>query len=159
MRPLTPAPIEGVIIKPLIDHADERQAFREIIRVTDAFFGEGFGQLSHAIMLPGTIKAWHIHPTQVDWWYVPIGALKLVLHDLRPESPTYHYTQEILMGEIYPPVCVKIPPRVAHGCKVIGGITHLLYVTSGVYTPQEEGRIPHDDPDIGYNWLALPPIK
>jgi dTDP-4-dehydrorhamnose 3,5-epimerase len=152
--------IEGVVIQPLISHADERQMFREIIRVSDPFFAEGFGQLSHAAMHPGCTKAWHVHFNQVDWWYVPIGALKLALHDTRPDSPTYRETMEILMGEIYAPVCVRIPPGVAHGCKVIGGgTTHLFYVTSLVYNPAEEGRIPHNDAEIGYDWLALPPIK
>ena len=33
--------IEGVEIKELVTHADERGFFREMIRVTDGFFGEG----------------------------------------------------------------------------------------------------------------------
>ena len=36
------------------------------------------------MMYPGTAKAWHIHKTQVDWWYVPLGALKVALYDARP---------------------------------------------------------------------------
>jgi dTDP-4-dehydrorhamnose 3,5-epimerase len=36
---------------------------------------------------------------------------------------------------------------------------HLFYVTSTTYDPDEEGRIPHDDPEIGYDWLRRPPIK
>jgi len=151
--------IDGVMIKELVAHADERQVFREVIRVTDEFFAEGFGQLSYAMMLPGTAKAWHIHWHQVDWWYVPIGALKLVLHDLREDSPTYRQTQEILLGPDYGHKVVKVPPGVAHGCKVIGGVTHLFYVTSSVYNPADEGRIPHDDPAIGYDWTAGPPIR
>ncbi len=152
--------IEGVIIQELTTHADERQFFREIIRVTDPFFAEGFGQFSHSAMHPGTIKAWHVHQHQVDWWYVPLGALKLALYDTRTDSPTHGETMEILMGDIYPAVCVRIPPGVAHGCKVIGGgVTHLFYITSKTYDPADEGRIPHDDPTIGYDWLAHTPIK
>ena len=90
---------------------------------------------------------------------MPIGALKLALHDLRPGSPTYQQTQEILLGPDYGHKVVKIPPGVAHGCKVLGGVTHLFYVTSNIYNPADEGRIPHDDPGIGYDWLALPAIK
>ena len=150
--------IAGVETKELVSHADERQAFREVIRVTDEFFVEGFGQLNHSVMYPGTAKAWHIHQKQVDWWYVPIGALKLALHDLRPASPTLKRTQEILLGPEYGHKVVKIPPGVAHGCKVLGDVTHLFYVTSNVYDPEDEGRIPHDDPDIGYDWTAGPPI-
>jgi dTDP-4-dehydrorhamnose 3,5-epimerase len=151
--------IHGVVVKKLVDHVDERGFFREIIRVTDEFFGEGFGQLSHSCMYPGVVKAWHVHPTQIDWWYVPIGALKVVLHDLRADSPTCNETQELLMGEPYDAKVLRIPAGVAHGCKVIGSVTHLFYVTSRTYDPAEEGRIPHDDPRIGYDWLAGPEIR
>lgn len=151
--------LHGVMIKELVTHPDERGFFRELIRHTDEFFAEGFAQLSHSIMYPGTAKAWHIHPTQVDWWYVPIGALKVALYDKRPDSPTYGELQELFLGENFGAKVLKIPPGVAHGCKAIGGTTHLFYVTSGVYNPAEEGRIPHDDPEIGYDWVKGAPIK
>src|SRR3954454_3799007 len=146
--------IEGVEIKDLMTHPDERGFFREIIRVTDDFFGEGFAQLSHSLMYPGVAKAWHIHKTQVDWWYVPIGALKVALHDKRPDSPTHGVTMEFFMGENYPQQVVKIPPGVAHGCRAIGGVSHLLYVASLTYDPAQQGRIAHDDREIGHDWTA-----
>ncbi len=151
--------IDGVEIKELKTFPDERGFFREIIRVSDVFFEEGFGQLSHSQMYPGVAKAWHIHKTQIDWWYVPIGNLRLVMKDLRSDSPTYGELQEVLMGENYPAKVVKIPAGVAHGCKVLGSVTHLFYVTSKTYDPAEEGRIAHDDPEIGYDWLKGPEIK
>ena len=58
----------------------------------------------------------------------------------------------------YGPTCVKIPPGVAHGCRALE-LTHLLYVTSNMYNPEDEGRIAHDDPSIGYDWTAFPEIK
>ncbi len=150
--------IDGVILKELVTHPDERGFFREIIRVSDDFFGEGFGQWSHSKMFRDVIKAWHIHQQQIDWWYVPMGAIKVVLHDLRPTSPTFHETQEIFMGEHYGSTVLKIPTGVAHGCKVLSGEAHLFYITSNTYNPQDEGRIAHDDPTIGYDWLARTPI-
>jgi dTDP-4-dehydrorhamnose 3,5-epimerase len=151
--------IDGVEIKDLVTHPDERGFFREIIRVTDPFFAEGFGQLSHSMMYPGTAKAWHIHKTQVDWWYVPLGALKVALYDARPGSATHGVTMELFLGENYPAKALKIPPGVAHGCRAIGGVSHLFYVTSNTYDTGEEGRIAHDDPEIGYDWTAAPSIK
>ena len=152
--------IDGVVVKQLVPHGDERQVFREVIRVTDEFFPEGFGQLSYALMYPGSAKAWHFHRHQVDWWYVPSGALKLALYDMREDSPTFRELNEFLLG---PDAAdghsvVRIPPMVAHGSKVIGGVTQLFYVTSKVYDPADEGRLPHDDPDIGYDWGASPEI-
>jgi dTDP-4-dehydrorhamnose 3,5-epimerase len=146
--------IDGVVVKELVTHADERGFFREVIRETDASF-ERFGQWSHSLMYPGVVKAWHIHRRQTDWWYV-IGALKVALYDTREGSATKGGLMELLMGDSHPS-CLKIPPGVAHGCRALA-LTHLLYVTSRVYSPEDEGRIAHDDPGIGYDWTAGPPI-
>jgi dTDP-4-dehydrorhamnose 3,5-epimerase len=151
--------IEGVEIKELITHSDERGFFREVIRVTDPFFKEGFGQWSHTITYTGAAKAWHIHQKQIDWWYVPIGAVKAVLVDLRESSPTKGERMELLLGEHHGAKVLKIPPGVAHGYRVIQGPVHLFYITSQTYDPKDEGRIPHDDPSIGYDWTAWPEIK
>ena len=148
--------LSGVEIKQLTTYPDERGFFREIIRETDSFFGH-FGQLSHSLMYPGTAKAWHLHQKQIDWWYC-IGALKVALHDLREGSETKGQTVTFFMGDRFGATCVKIPPGVAHGCRALE-LTHLLYVTSNVYDPEDEGRLPHDDPGIGYDWTAFPEIK
>jgi len=147
--------IEGVELKELVTHADERGFFREVIRETDGFF-DRFGQWSHSLMYPGTAKAWHIHRLQTDWWYV-VGEVKVALYDTREGSLTKGQLMEFLMGDLHP-VCVKIPPGVAHGCRALER-SHLFYITSSVYAPAEEGRIPHDDPMIGYDWKAGPEIK
>ncbi len=151
--------IDGVVFKELVTHSDERGFFREIIRVTDGFFEEGFGQWSHSLMHPGTAKAWHVHQRQTDWWYVAIGTLKVALYDTRLNSPTHGQLLEFLMGENHPARAIKIPPGVAHGCKAIGGPVHLFYITSNTYDPADEGRIAHDDPEIGYDWTAPPTIN
>ncbi len=148
--------IEGVEVKQLVTHADERGFFREVIRETDGFF-DHFGQWSHSLMHPGTAKAWHVHRTQIDWWYC-IGALKVALYDTREESATRGELMELLMGDAYGSSCLRIPPGVAHGCRAME-LTHLLYITSSVYDPEEEGRIPHDSPEIGYDWRRGPEIK
>lgn len=149
--------IAGVEFKHLQTHADERGFFREVLRDSDKILAEGFGQWSHSLMHQGVTKAWHIHANQVDWWYVPIGVVKAVLHDSREDSTTYGQINEFLLGDGYSPMLLKIPPGVAHGCKVVQGPAHLLYVTSLEYNPAEEGRIPFDALD--YDWLAGPEIK
>lgn len=145
--------IEGVVVKDLVTHVDERGYFREIIRVTDDFFAEGFGQWSHSLMYQGVAKAWHIHRTQVDWWYVGSGVLKVALHDKRKDSSTFGETMTLLMGDNQATRALRIPAGVAHGCKCICGPAHLFYVTSRIYDPAEEGRVSHDDPSIGFDWL------
>jgi dTDP-4-dehydrorhamnose 3,5-epimerase len=150
--------IQDVEIKDLVTHPDERGFFREMIRVSDSFFGEGsFGQLSHSLMHPGSGKGWHYHPGQTDWWYA-IGSLKVALYDLREHSPTHKQLNEIFMGDLYGPTIVKIPPMVAHGCRALNK-THLIYVTSSVYDSAQEGRIAPDDPALGYDFVSPPPVK
>ena len=151
--------IDGVEIKQLVTHPDERGFFREIARSSEEITREGWAQVSHSLMHPGVAKAWHVHKTQIDWWYVPVGDLKVALYDTRDGSATKGELQELFVGEHYEAQLVKIPPGVAHGCRVIGGTAHLIYLTSGTYDPDEEGRLDHDDPSIGYDWTALPEIK
>jgi len=151
--------IEGVELKALVTHADERGFFREIARNTEGIVREGWAQVSHSLMHPGVAKAWHLHPTQIDWWYVPAGDLKVALYDARAGSPTRGELAELFLGEHYAAQLLKIPPGVAHGCRAIGATAHLVYLTSSTYNADEEQRLPHDDPSIGYDWTALPPIK
>lgn len=150
--------IDGVMIKELVRHPDERGFFEEMIRKTDAFFSEGFGQASHSFMHTGVVKAWHIHKTQIDWWYVVSGVIKTALFDLRENSKTYRVLMEIVLGGPQAGKIIKIPPGVAHGLKVLEGPVDLVYVTSGEYLKEEEGRIAHDDADIGYDWVQGIPI-
>lgn len=145
--------INGVEVKSLEKHTDPRGYFMELLRQDDCFFN-GFGQWSESRMVTGTIKAWHIHQIQTDYWRVPVGVLRAVLYDKRPASPTYQEISEYLMGDHHAPIILKIPPGVAHGCKVLQGPALLTYVTSHVYNPEDEGRVLYDDSVIGYDWLA-----
>jgi dTDP-4-dehydrorhamnose 3,5-epimerase len=151
--------IEGVVIKDLITHADNRGFFREIIHKTDDFFSEGFGQWNHSMMLSGVTKAWHYHKRQVDWWYVCTGVLRVGLCDMRPESPTYKKTMDFQMGDHLPSRILRIPQVVAHGCQVIQGPVNLFYVVSEVYDSTDELRIPYNDPAIDFDWLKPREIK
>jgi dTDP-4-dehydrorhamnose 3,5-epimerase len=84
--------------------------------------------------------------------------LKVALHDLRDCSVRRGCTMTLLMGDRYGATCLKIPPGVAHGCRALD-LTHLISVTSGVYDPADEERLPHDDSSIGYDWTSFPEIR
>jgi dTDP-4-dehydrorhamnose 3,5-epimerase len=149
--------IEGVELKELQTYPDERGFFREIIRTTDSFFEEGFAQWSHSMMYTGTIKAWHIHQKQVDWWYVPVGVVRAVVAPIGTEWREVAFWpegsvnfQEFILGDNQLPLVLRIPPGVAHGLKVLQGPAHLFYITSNEYDGSDEGRIPYDA--LGYDW-------
>ena len=158
MSPLRVGPVDGVAMKHLVRHADGRGFFEELLRASDPFFAAGIAQVSWAERSAGTVTAWHLHPTQWDWWFVGHGRLKVVVHDLRRESATFGNTHELTLdgdaGSI-----IAIPPGVAHGYKVLAGPANILYITSREYNdahpapPEgEEGRIPANDASIGYDW-------
>ena len=150
--------IEGVVVKELKSHGDQRGFFREIVRVTDPLFADGvFGQWSHSKMQKDVVKAWHYHHIQTDWWYVPIGQVETVLFDNREESPTYKQKMVFKMGDSSygdgtKEVCVRIPPGVLHGLKVMSDFAHLFYITSVTYDPNEEGRFPYNDEIVPHVW-------
>ena len=151
--------IAGIEIKDLNTIADDRGFFCELIRTSDIFFENSFAQLSHSMSFSGTAKAWHLHKKQTDWMCVLVGDIKLGLYDLREDSATKGNLMEIFLGETLGRKVVKIPPGIAHGYRVINGPMHIIYITDKEYDPSDELRIPHDDPEIGYDWTSSPAIK
>jgi dTDP-4-dehydrorhamnose 3,5-epimerase len=146
--------IQGVAIKELTVHRDQRGFFCEIVRRSEKIFKKKFSQLSFSLVFSGVVKAWHLHRKQTDWMCTLVGDMKLVLYDTRKNSKTYKKLMEILMGETHGLKLVKIPPGVAHGYQVISGPMRVVYITDREYDPQDELRIPHDDPEIGYDWQS-----
>jgi len=145
--------IEGVEIKRIKRHVDDRGYFEEILRVDDPIFTQ-FGQWSLSKMATGVIKAWHVHKAQADYWFVPVGVVRAVLYDMREDTVTAGDINEFIMGDDQEPIVLRIPPGVAHGCKVLQGPAMLSYVTTHVYNPEDEGRLAYNDKVIGYDWIT-----
>lgn len=149
--------ISGLKIKALQTIPDNRGYFREVLRSTDEIFAEGFGQWSHSKLLCNTLKAWHFHHRQVDWWYVAFGVAECAFYDFRKASPTFGQLMQCKLGdpEVDPEALaavVRIPPGVLHGCKVTTDEACMFYVTSEVYDPQDEGRIPFNSELVPMSW-------
>lgn len=147
--------IAGVRILPVSLWADDRGYFLEIARMGKALL-EGFDaattQVSAALTYPGAIKAFHFHRHQTDVWCVAQGMFQVALVDLRPDSATFGLKNTLYVGSLRP-WQVLIPPGVGHGYKVIGtDPAMLVYVTNRFYNPEDEGRIPYNEPGIGYDW-------
>ena len=149
--------INGVKRKVLTSHPDDRGFFREIIRDNDPFFAEGFAQWSHSKMQKNTVKAWHFHHRQVDWWYVGLGSIEAVLYDNREESSTFGNLLSFRLGDPdedpqAEAAVVRIPQGVLHGAKVLSDTAHLFYITSCTYDPKDEGRLPFNSPEVPFSW-------
>ncbi|MFQ5767538.1 MAG: dTDP-4-dehydrorhamnose 3,5-epimerase family protein [Acidobacteriota bacterium] len=100
--------IEGVGIKSLVVHPDERGRLMEILRRDDEIF-KGFGQVYVTSVYPGVVKGWHYHRRQWDQFAVVAGTVKMVLFDRREASATHGETMELYPG-LDQPMLVAIPP-------------------------------------------------
>ncbi|MGA7172036.1 MAG: dTDP-4-dehydrorhamnose 3,5-epimerase family protein [Candidatus Dormiibacterota bacterium] len=160
-------PIEGVMVKSFQLHTDSRGFFLEQLKRGDRddqgrpFLPEqNFAQMSRSVAYarggnpPELIKAFHWHKRQWDYWDIVQGNARVVLVDLRSESPTKGMTQVIIAGENSPKM-IAIPPLVAHGYQVLNLQDVLLcyYVTEPYdQADPDEGRIPWNDPRIAFDW-------
>ncbi|HUO31989.1 MAG TPA: dTDP-4-dehydrorhamnose 3,5-epimerase family protein [Bryobacteraceae bacterium] len=147
--------IAGVRAHPYPVWPDDRGYFLEVVRMgqgLSALFPRETTQISAALSYPGTIKAFHFHRRQTDVWVPVDGMLQVALVDLRTGSPTFGARNTIYLGSLRR-WQLLIPPGVGHGYKVIGtGPATLIYLTDRFYDPQDEGRIPYNDPKIQYDW-------
>jgi dTDP-4-dehydrorhamnose 3,5-epimerase len=144
--------IEGVIIKELVTHTDDRGFFREVFRFSEEFKNLSIGQLSHSLVKEGVIKAWHGHVYQSQWNYVITGIIKVVLYDNRSNSSTLGEIIELMVGNGEDSKAYYFPLGILHGYKCIKGPLHIIYVTSGVYDLDDEIRIPIDYLEKEYRW-------
>jgi dTDP-4-dehydrorhamnose 3,5-epimerase len=147
--------IEGVVIKNLVRHSDDRGFFQEILRNDEELLFQ-FGQMSFSKTYPGVIKAFHYHKLQDDIWFFPVGNAQVVLYDTREDSPTFRETDSFHIGEDNPRI-VLIPVGVAHGYRVLGNTPAIIiYLTTEPYNADEpdEYRIAWDDPIINYDWTT-----
>lgn len=147
--------IEGVKVKELKRHVDDRGFFMEILRDDDNLL-EKFGQASMSLTYPGVIKAFHYHKLQDDLWFFPKGNAQVVLYDLRENSKTYKKTNVFYLGENNP-ILLLIPKGVAHGYRVLGNEPAIIvYFTTMSYNREnpDEYRIAWDDKEINFDWTT-----
>jgi dTDP-4-dehydrorhamnose 3,5-epimerase len=147
--------IEGVKVQPFNIWPDDRGYFLEIIRIGEgaaAAFPPASTQISSALSYPGSIKAFHYHLEQTDFWVPAMGMFQVALVDLRPDSRTFGLRNTLYIGNLRN-WQILIPPCIGHGYKVIGtSPAMLVYVTNRTYNPKDEGRIAFDDSGINYDW-------
>ncbi|MFC1888810.1 dTDP-4-dehydrorhamnose 3,5-epimerase family protein [Thermodesulfobacteriota bacterium] len=143
--------IKDAVVKPLKRIPDERGMIMHMLRSDDPDF-EKFGEIYFTVVYPGVIKGWHCHTRQINNYTVVSGMVKIVLYDLREDSPTKGELMEIFAGE-QNYVFVKIPVGVASGIKGVG--TEPAIVANCATEPHTQGedvRIDPFDEKIPYDW-------
>jgi dTDP-4-dehydrorhamnose 3,5-epimerase len=144
--------IADVTIHPLRQIPDERGKVMHMLRASDPHF-QGFGEIYFSMVFPGVIKGWHLHKRMVINYAVPVGRIKLVLHDPREGSPTRGQVHELFLGEDNYAL-VQVPPGVWNGFKGIGvGPALVANCATIVHDPDEVVRLdPLHNDVIPYNW-------
>jgi len=148
--------IDGVfIVEPSI-HGDQRGLFIETYRREWFPNGREMIQGNRANRQADALVGLHYHLHQADYWYVPFGTARVVLHDLREGGPTDGKTLCLdLSGENHKGVF--IPPGVAHGFAALTDVV-ITYLVDGYYNPHDELGVLWNDPAIAGDWGVATPI-
>jgi dTDP-4-dehydrorhamnose 3,5-epimerase len=147
--------VDVIIVQPDM-HGDERGRFIETYRRSWFPLGREMVQGNRSDKQAGALVGLHYHLHQADYWLVPRGTARVVLHDLRVGSPTEGATDVIEIGEA-DSRGVWIPPGVAHGFTALTDMT-ITYTVDAYYNPEDELGVAWDDPEIGADWGVARPI-
>jgi dTDP-4-dehydrorhamnose 3,5-epimerase len=162
MPTLTPSEvIDGVTFVTPEVYSDERGIFVETWRREWFPKGREMIQGNRADRQANSLVGLHYHLHQADYWYVPFGAARVVLHDLRQGSPTDGATICTDLGArsngTHNHGGIYIPPGVAHGFAALTDMT-ITYLVDGYYNPADELGVAWNDPDIDADWGVAEPI-
>lgn len=148
-----PPQIAGVKLIDLPEYVDDSGSFVELCRldkgVCELLPDFEFKQINYSCVLPGTIKATHIHKKQDDVWFVPPQSRLLVgLKDLRAGSKTEGALMRFVLGGGKAKL-LFIPAGVAHGlANPWSEPAAIFYFTSYHFSKDseqsEEYRLPAD---------------
>lgn len=144
--------IDGVKIVELKTFGGEDGYFLELARLTqegkiEEIDGYQVKQISYSSVLPGGVKAWHLHFNQEDLWFIPPDNHLLVgLSDLRKDSPTNGAQMRLTLGN-QKSLLLLIPRGVAHGCANISTQkASMIYFANQLFSIEtpDEHRLPWD---------------
>jgi dTDP-4-dehydrorhamnose 3,5-epimerase len=145
--------IEGVTVQPLIPHSDSRGSLSELLTTRDGPI-EPIVHVYQVTALAGSIRAWVYHRWQYDRLAFPNGRFRVVLYDIRPDSPTFKLLNVFDLG------CeqrglMRIPPLVVHGVQNIGSTAStFINMPTRAYDPTspDKYRLPERDPRIPFSF-------
>jgi dTDP-4-dehydrorhamnose 3,5-epimerase len=141
--------IEGVVLRELVRHGDERGGFTETYR-QEWFDGPAMVQGNRSDSAAGVVRGLHYHLKQSDYWVCLAGRIIVCLHDIRPNSSSRGVTEAIEMkGDSS--LGLYIPPGVLHGFGAIEDST-LTYLVDHGYDSTDEFGVRFDDPQIAMDW-------
>lgn len=144
---------QGVSVRALVPHEDDRGAFTEIFR-EEWELDIAPLQWNAVRSEAGTLRGVHLHLRHGDYLVVVAGRATIGLHDMRPGSPTGGTVTTVEMtGEN--PAGITIPVGVAHGFYFHEPSLH-IYAVTHYFDPADELGCRFDDPDLAIQWPEAP---
>jgi dTDP-4-dehydrorhamnose 3,5-epimerase len=151
--PDTSEMIDGVSLTPLTLHSDSRGSLTELLTLRDG----GIEPIVHVYQVTahaGSCRAWIYHRLQDDRLAFTNGRFRIVLYDIRENSPTRNMLNVFTFGAERP-MRLVIPSLVIHGVKNIGDEASQFHnLPTSIYNPRapDKHRLPWDDPRIPYSF-------
>lgn len=145
--------IEGVRLQRLHTRADKRGDLTVLL----SNLQEAIDPAPHIYWVsaePGSIRAWVYHKRQSDRLAYTNGDIRVVLYDLRKDSPTYGKLNVLDVGAANK-VALTIPPYVIHGVHNRGEQTAtFINMPTKAYDPAnpDKSRLPFNHPGIPYSF-------
>jgi dTDP-4-dehydrorhamnose 3,5-epimerase len=139
--------IQGVEVRHLKKYQDTRGWLTEIFRA-DELSPRVMPMMSYVSeTLPGATRGPHEHVSQTDYFcFLGPSTFRVVLWDNRPNSSSYRFRQELLVGEGNPCVVI-VPEGVVHAYRNVGdkpgwviNYPNRLYAGEGRREPVDEIR-------------------
>lgn len=144
--------IAGAALAPLRVIATHGGPVLHMLRADSPLFA-GFGEVYFSEVEPGAVKAWKRHKRMTQHFAVPVGLLRVVLHDDREDSPTRGAVVACLLGRPEHYRLLRIPPLVWYGFTALGDAPALVCNCADLpHDPEEAERIDAADPRIPYRW-------
>jgi dTDP-4-dehydrorhamnose 3,5-epimerase len=136
-----------------VTQTDERGSLCEVYDERWGFTEEPVVYVYTVNVPPGQKRGWVVHADQDDRLFISRGAVKVVLYDARPESPTFQRLQEIYSGE-FERTLLRIPAGVFHGVVNIGQVdVEFVNMPTRPYLHErpDKYRLPDDTDAIPYS--------
>lgn len=136
--------IDGILLTPLNVINTSGGNVLHGMKAKDSGYS-GFGEAYFSFIDAGVIKGWKRHHEMVLNLVVPVGVVRFVIYDDRPDSPTLNNYQEVLLSkENYQRLTV--PPMVWMAFQGVGQQENmLLNVASIPHEPNESDSKPLED--------------
>ncbi len=160
---LTPTKLDGVVLIDTDFFRDERGFFIEVWhrqRYAESDLGYEFVQDNHSRSAQKVLRGLHYQDTTAPMGKLvrcTAGSILDVAVDLRIASPTFgQWVSVELSAENMRQIMV--PEGFGHGFVTLSDFAEVQYKCTGLYTPESEGTVAWDDPEIGIEWPFADPI-